>query len=389
MFLKDHNNVTKTDPDRIKVLQVNAGYARRGAELHAINLALGLRESPRVQMSMVIFFDNEMAREARTLGLDVRLIEKRFRGDPSLVFRLARLIRSEGFRIVHTHLMNGNFYGRLAALMAGNCRVVSTIHNYKDALFTPHEWVKTIFYRQDILMGRMSDRIISVTDGLRTQMIKDGLPEDLIEVIPNSIDLDFYSPASTDRHAARKELGLDNSSFVVGTAGALAKEKRLDLFLDMAGEMLKAGIKARFVLVGEGYLEQELREQARRMGIEKAVVFTGYRSDLPMVLSAMDAFVLSSETETTSVVVVEAMAMGKPVVVMEAGDVAEAFTDGVSGYLVPAGDTGRMTKALIGLAQDPGKAETMGKAGMKEAREKYGRDEALKRVVNIYERVLQ
>lgn len=372
----------------IRVLQVLAGYARRGAEIHALSLAQGVRDT-RIRMGLALFFDAEVAREAERLGLDARVVGKRFRGDPSLVFRLARLIRRERIQVVHTHLINGNFYGRIAARLAGGCAVVSTVHNYKEALMTPREWVKTLFYRQDVLMGRLSDRVISVTEGLRAQLIRDGMPPDRVLVIPNSIDTGRYDPDRCDRAAVREALGLPEGAFVVGTAGRLAREKRLDLFLQVGRGLLRAGVPAKLLLVGEGYLEAELRDLAREMDMEEAVVFAGYRSDLPRVVHAMDAFALCSETETTSVVIVEAMAMRRPVVAMAAGDLAETFTDGVTGHLVAAGDVGAMTEALVGLYRDPAGRRAMGRAGRQEALRKFSREETVKQVVRVYEDVVR
>jgi glycosyltransferase involved in cell wall biosynthesis len=340
-------------------------------------------------VSLALFYEKELAQEARNLGLDVHVIPKRFRGDPRLVFRLAKFIRQEGFRIVHTHLTNGNFYGRIAGRLAGNCCVVSTIHNHKEALWVSQEWIRSLAYRQDIVMARLTDKVICVTDGLRKRLIKDGLPRDRVKMVPSCIDINLYQPDRTDRQASRQELGISDEEFVVGTAGGLVKEKRLDLLLRMACEVLQAGVPARFLIVGEGYLADELRELAKRLKIEDKVIFAGWVPDLPYVLSAMDAFVLCSLTETTSVVIVEGMAMRRPIVAMQVGDLLETFTEGVSGYFVPSGDIHKMTEALIGLYGDPEKRQRMGEEGRKEALEKFSREKVVDGVLQTYEEVLR
>jgi glycosyltransferase involved in cell wall biosynthesis len=374
--------------DQMRVLQVIPGYTRRGAEVHVLNLMLEMRKRE-VPVSLALFYDKEVAQEARSLGLDVHVIPRRSRGDPRLAFRLAKFIRQEGFGIVHTHLINGNFYGRIAGRLAGNCCVVSTIHNHKEALPVSQEWIKSLAYRQDIVMARLSDKVISVTDGLRKRLIKDGLPRDRIKMVPSCIDTDLYQPDRTDRQASRQELGISDKEFVVGTAGGLVREKRLDLLLQMACEVLQAGVPARFLIIGEGYLADELRELAKRLKIEDKVIFAGWCPDLPYVLSAMDAFVLCSLTETTSVVIVEGMAMRKPIVAMQVGDLSETFTEGVSGYFVPSGDIHKMTEALIRLYGDPEKRQRMGEAGRMEAFEKFSREKVVDGVLQTYEEVLR
>jgi len=374
--------------DQTRVLQVIPGYTMRGAEVHVLNLMLEMRKR-KVPVSLALFYEKEVAQEARSLGLDVHVIPRRFRGDPGLVYRLAKFIRQEGFRIVHTHLINGNFYGRIAGRLAGNCCVVSTIHNHKEALPVSQEWIGSLAYRQDIVMARLSDKVISVTDGLRKRLIEDGLPRDRIKMVPSCIDIDLYQPDRTDRQASRQELGISDEEFVVGTAGGLVKEKRLDLLLQMACEVLQAGVPARFLIIGEGYLADELRELAKRLKIEDKVIFAGWCPDLPYVVSAMDVFVLCSLTETTSVVIVEGMAMRRPIVAMQVGDLLETFTEGVSGYFVPSGDIHKMAEVLIRLYRDPEERQRMGEEGRKEALEKFSREKVVDGILRTYEEVLE
>jgi glycosyltransferase involved in cell wall biosynthesis len=372
----------------MRVLQFIPGYKRRGAEIHVLNLMLGMRER-KVPASLAVLYDDEVAREAHSLGLDVHVIRKRHRGDPSVVLRLAELVRNEGFQIVHTHLINGNFYGRLAGRLAGNCSVVSTIHNHREALPVSQEWVKSLGYRLDIAMARLSDRVISVTDGLRVRLIHDGLPENRVKMIPGCIDTNRYRTDGAEREASRKEFGISNEEFVVGTAGGLVREKRLDLLLKVAHEVLRVGVPARFLIAGEGYLAEELRELAKTLGIEEKVIFAGWRSDIPYVISAMDAFVLCSSTETTSMVIVEGMTMERPIVAMQVGDLLETFTEGVSGYFVPSGDIQKMSEALVELYRDPEKRKRMGEEGRKEALEKFSREKVVSGVLRTYEEALQ
>ena len=372
----------------VRVLQVTPGYRRRGAESHVLNLMLGMRER-QVSVSLALFYDDEVAQEARRLGLDVHVIRKRVRGDPSVVFRLAKLIRQERFQIVHTHLINGNFYGRMAGRLGGKCCVLSTMHSHREALAVSPEWVKSLAYRQDIFMARFSDKVISVTEGLRAQLIKDGFSENHIKVIPGCIDTDRYQPDRADREASRKEFGISDQEFVVGTVGGLVREKRLDLLLQVAREVLLAGVPARILIAGEGYLADELKELAKGLEIEDKVIFAGWCSDVPHVVSAMDAFALCSSTETTSMVIVEAMAMRRPIVAMQVGDLAETFTEGVSGHFVPSGDIHKMTEVLLRLYRDPEERQRMGEEGRKEALEKFSRGKVVAGVLQAYEEVLQ
>jgi glycosyltransferase involved in cell wall biosynthesis len=145
---------------------------------------------------------------------------------------------------------------------------------------------------------------------------------------------------------------------------------------------------ARFVLVGAGPLEDELRRQAHELGLDGTVVFAGQRDDAVRVAAAFDVFVLSSLYEGLSVALIEAMALAKPVVVTDAGGLAEAVEHAKSGLVVPVGDEAALADAVVMLLGDPALRVELGQAAQRRA---AGFDirRAVDRVEQVYEQLLR
>jgi glycosyltransferase involved in cell wall biosynthesis len=142
------------------------------------------------------------------------------------------------------------------------------------------------------------------------------------------------------------------------------------------------------VFAGSGPLEQELRAEAERMGAPDAVVFAGFRRDVPAVLAASDVLLLPSENECLPMVILEAMASGLPVIATDVAGISEAVEDGVTGRLVAAGDTEGLARAVIEILGDPDRAQAMGAAGRKRVETDFTAAKSAAAVFRLYEEIL-
>ena len=152
-----------------------------------------------------------------------------------------------------------------------------------------------------------------------------------------------------------------------------------------------AHVDATAVLVGRdleqgGAYERVLRAEAERLGVAKRVVFAGYRGDVPALLAGCDVFCLPSSAEGLPLVVLEAMAHGRPVVATPAGGTAELVVDGETGILVPPADASALADALRSLLADPERARRMGEAGRRRVLAEFSAADAAARVLGLYDR---
>ncbi|MGH3072982.1 MAG: glycosyltransferase family 4 protein, partial [Gaiellaceae bacterium] len=185
----------------------------------------------------------------------------------------------------------------------------------------------------------------------------------------------------------RRELGLDDASLVIGAVGRLAPVKGHASFLDAAKLIVQEEPRARFLLVGNGPLQRQLRAQAAQLGLSDACLFLGDRADVYDLVAAMDVFVLPSLNEGIPMALLEAMALNRPVVATDVGGVPEVLEDGVTGLVAEPGRPGGLARGIAALLGDAERAAGMGRAGRDVARERFSREQMAAATAEIYERI--
>jgi glycosyltransferase involved in cell wall biosynthesis len=204
-------------------------------------------------------------------------------------------------------------------------------------------------------------------------------------VLFKGVDVNALDPGRLDGSEARAELGIPSGALVVGAVGRLVWQKSHVDLLRAAGLFRDDFPEARVLLVGEGKEKKRLRAEAKTLGIEDRVIFAGYRRDIPALLSAMDIFVLPSRQENMPQVLLEAMAMARPVVSTATIGVREVLEDTRSGFVVPKRDVQALADRVRTLAGNAQLRETMGERARARILEGFTRDDMLDRVENLVE----
>ncbi|MFE1444482.1 glycosyltransferase [Streptomyces sp. NPDC058739] len=232
--------------------------------------------------------------------------------------RLARLIRTGGYDLVHTHLYRACVYGRLAARLAGVRAIVATEHSLGDSQMEGRRLTRGVrgLYLATERLGRST---VAVSPTVADRLRRWGVPAPRIEVVPNGIDLTRFRFDPLVRHRTRQRLGLPEGAYVVGGVGRLTAGKHFDVLVRALA--LLPGDHW-LLLVGGGPEENVLRRTAHEAGVADRVLFTGERPyvpdgspgpDLPSLTSAMDVLASPSPEEAFGLAVVEALAAGLPV----------------------------------------------------------------------------
>lgn len=202
-------------------------------------------------------------------------------------------------------------------------------------------------------------------------------------VLLKGVDVEALDPHRVDGLRARAELGIPATALVVGTVGRLVWQKGHVFLLQAAGRLRDRLPQARYLLVGGGEEEDALRQEACRLRIEDRMIFAGYRLDVPQLLGAMDIFALPSRKENMPQVLLEAMAMARPVVSTASIGVREVLEDGVSGFVVPTGDVDAISDRILRLAQDAALREEMGARARARICAGFTREHMLSRVERL------
>lgn len=277
------------------------------------------------------------------------------------IWRILRRLRPD---IVHTHASKAGFLGRLAASLAGVPIRVHTFHGHvlQEYFSGP---VSRLLIGIERFLVRRTDVIIGVSREVCDQLIAMGIGDaEKVRHIPLGLELEPLTDCERYRGQLHRELGLTEDIAMVGIIARLAPIKGHKDFL-RAAKLIhdqRPG-QVKFLLVGDGPLREPLREQAHQLGLDEAVLFTGFRQDLVRLYSDLDVVALSSYNEGLPVTLVEGFAAGRPAVATRVGGVPELIEDGVTGFLVDAGDAAAMADRIGWLLDHPEEARAMGLRG--------------------------
>jgi len=264
----------------------------------------------------------------------------------NLYLRLSKLLKKEKFDILHTHLFLSSFLGLLAGKFNKVPIKVMTRH-YSDYMYL---FGNPFTVQMDRCSLRLADKIIVVSEAAKKIINgRDNIPFDKLVTIYNGIDLNKFSSHEYNQAAAKKELCL-SGSFIIGAVGSLEKRKGHSFLIKAAPQIIKQIPNAKFVIVGAGALLNSLQKQVKRLNLKRYFCFLGYRLDIEKVVSAFDVFVHPSAEEGFGIVILEALAIGKPIVAYCVGGIPEIITNNSFTRLVPPGDTKMLAEEIIKIS---------------------------------------
>ena len=303
---------------------------------------------------------------------------------PSL--KSARLLVSKRIHLVH--LNNSLFHAQewmLAARMTGRKCVV-------------HHRGYGAGRREVRYLCRLADAIICISDDIRKDLLALGaFPATKLSTIHNGIDVEqFRSAAGRAGQSVRAEFGVPCSAPLIGIVGNLMESKGQHIAIQALPTLLQEFEGLRCLIVGRppGNVEDQrfheyLTDLVRTNDLEQVVTFTGYRSDVARIMGALDVVVHAAiKPEAFGRVILEAMAMGKPVIATNLGGPREIIEDDVSGFLVPAGDPAALADALRPLLRDPARRTAVGMHARRRATERFSAAALTKKVEGIYNSLL-
>jgi glycosyltransferase involved in cell wall biosynthesis len=272
--------------------------------------------------------------------------------DIAALVRLWRLMRARRPAIVHTHTSKAGFIGRLAARLAGVPAVIHQPHGH--IFYGYYDTGRTAFYvALERLAARWTDRIVTLTERGTAEHLARGIgTRAQYREVPSGVPTAELRARAPARAVARARLGLPGEAFVVAALGRFVPIKGFDVLVSALRELAAAVPSARVVLVGDGPDRTALEAQARALGVRGRLLLTGTMPDVTVCLAAADVLAAPSRNEGMGRALVEAMALGLPVVGTDVGGIPVVVTDGETGRLVPPDDPLALATALIELGHD-------------------------------------
>jgi glycosyltransferase involved in cell wall biosynthesis len=305
----------------------------------------------------------------------------RGRFDPRILTDLVALVRRREARILHVHGYAAADFGRLAARFSGAKLVLH--EHFADPRMPAYQGLA------DRILAPLTDRAIAVSHSTRDFLVAERfVPEERVRLIWNGAPLAEFAPAGRERALrVRRELSLPEDAPVVGTIGRLNAQKGHRFLLDAAAVLRGRLPEMRTLIVGDGDLMDDLRDQAARLGLADRVVFAGHRTDVPDLLAALDVSCISPLYEGTPLALFEAMAAARPIVSTAVDGCREILEDGSNGLLVPPGDAEALARGLERALTEAGLREVLGRRAFEDSR-RYDVQACVEQMEALYDELL-
>lgn len=365
-----------------RVLWLIKGLSVGGAErLLTASLPYLNRSMFDYQVAYFLTHKDDLVPEFERAGIPVFCLNINKPYDLGAVLRLARLLRQQKIEILHIHSPHAGILGRVAAHLSGVKAVVNTEHSQLERQ-------NRLAQLGNLLTYPLNDAVIAISESvlhsiLDRQIFKRGI----YVTIHNGVDLNAIATAGICRTPLKESLGIAAHHQVVGNVANLYPGKGHQYLLEAARLVLNQLPDVTFVIVGKEKKKEDLeqlQELAQRLGIQDRVIFTGFRQDVFQVMSTFDIFVLPSLWEGFGIVLLEAMALGKPVIGTNVGGIPEVIDNGLNGFLVEPRNSQQLAERILELLRNAALRNRMGQNGIQKVQLRFSIERVVKEIEKVY-----
>jgi glycosyltransferase involved in cell wall biosynthesis len=309
-----------------------------------------LSRFPRDQVLLAALRESAIAREAQNLGLPVHIVGNR-KTDPRIVTRLAELIREHHIQVLDSQNIQSKFYASLASTWTRTA-LVSTINSWyanEHGGRSIKGWLYTLL---ELITNWNLSLYITVSQKDRQSLLRSGIRSENIELIYNAFEMkDLPAISDTWLHT---RLGIPADRLLCTAVGRLVAIKGYDVLIEAAREACKKIPSLTCVIIGEGEAREELERQIEESGMKDHVILAGYfdRNEVTSALRCSHLFAMPSRYEGTPIALLEAAALGCPILASSTGGIPELVTNEEHALLVPPGDAAALAEGIIRLCKD-------------------------------------
>ncbi len=305
------------------------------------------------------------------------------------LIKLVHFCKREKIDIIHTHSSKAGILGRWAARLARVPIITHTIHGWG---FYPKQNLlkKKLFILLEKITAKITDRLVAVSRANIETGIENRIGrKEKYTLIRSGIKPSRFQNMEVDIGEKRKGLSLEEDTKVVAMIAPLKPQKAPLDFVKVANQVIKKKPKTQFLLIGDGELRPEIEELIKELNLEKKVILTGWRRDIPQILRIADILVLTSRWEGLPRVFPEAMASELPIVATKVDGAPEAIEEGINGFLVSVGEIRGMAEKIITLLDNPEMAKEMGRRGKERAFPEFDIDLMVKKIDDLYQELIR
>ena len=384
---------------KVRVLHIITRLIIGGAQENTLWTVKGLMKLDRYDVKLIsgppLGPEGSLVEDAKKDGVDLIIFPQLRRAinpflDVMSLLKLYRFIKKERIQIVHTHSSKAGILGRLAAKLA---RVPVIIHTIHGLPFHPYQnkALNWLYRKLERLAGSWTTKIITVSDAMLEGACSAGVaPREKFITIYSGIETKKFVDLKCDVISLKARLGIPVNAPVVGKIARLFPLKGHEYLMQAAPLIVKEFPDVRFLLIGDGILKEELRNEAKRLDILDNFIFAGLipPDDIPPLIYAMDVLVHTSLREGLARAIPQALLCAKPVVTFDIDGAREVVKDGRTGYIVLPKDTKALAEKVISLLKDRTKSSQFGEEGKRIAAPLFGVDTMVERIDALYRELI-
>lgn len=375
--------------DKIRVLHILSSLTIGGAEVNLLELIKHL-DSNKIESHIVYTAGGEYESEFLSLGVPCHKIQKsplNLRSPVSWIMpiKLIKYAYSNKIDIIHAHLFLSCFWAIFVAKIL-KIPLVYHLHSISP-LFHPEDSHRQKAHPvlEKILLKQISMNI-AITKTMFRRLQQLGINSNKVTLIHNGIDTAKFKEDLSQN--IKRKFHLENK-LLIGTVSRLDLQKNIQLLLKCVPEIRKKFQNIKFLIVGLGSLDEELKQLAKSLFIEDDVIFLGARTDISDILQAIDIFVLPSLYENFPMALLEAMCARKAIIATKVGGIAEMIDNGKEGILIPPDNKEELIGSLKELIPDSKRRLELGRAAYQKVSGQFSSKVTVRKIEEIYKQVLE
>jgi len=359
--------------NKIKILHIDTERTWRGGQQQVIYLLEGLLKR-NFSTALVCQPESAIANYCEQQGLPYFSIRMRNELDFVAGFRIARLCRKFGYNIIHLHSSHSLSIGLWVKLFLPRLKVIAVRR-------VDFPVSKNIFSRFKYKTGLLT-KIVCVSEGVRDVLLSNGIPESKLVVIHSGVDLKKFSRTHRSNDF-RKKWNIPADHVLIGTVAAMVGHKDYPNLLQAAKLVLQRHSNVTFCAVGDGPDQKAILELAQKLNLGERFIFADFQKDIGIFLKNFDIFVLASSLEGLGSSILDAQALGLPIVATNAGGIPEAVIDSENGLLVPPRSPEELAEALERLILNPKLRKKLGERGTQTV-QKFAIENTVEKNIQLY-----
>ena len=367
--------------NKIRVVHICDKFGVEGSSVHGVSRLFSWWfprfDKERYDVRLVgLRKSDEACENLKRQGIEVVSLNKG-KFDFSTITEIVKIIRQQKVDILHLHGYGATNFGRIAAKLT---KVKNIVHEHFVDPAMPMYQVPV-----DFVLSGFTDFGIANCEAVKDFMVeKRFLARGKVKVVFNGAPLQEFKPLDKRVvEAERRKWIIPEDHKVIATIGRIDEQKGNQYFIDAAAKIINKFDNVKFMIVGDGPLSDKHKRQCKRLGIEKDFIFTGYHSNVALILSLIDMLVIPSLWEGTTLTVFEAMSMQLPIISTNVDGLKEVLSDEKNALVVPPKDSERLARAIEELLADPPKSERLAIQGKKDS-SNYDIQKTVDQIQQIY-----